>query len=991
MVQNSSGSLAVYGQGGTVGLQPGQSMFADDGTGAGILAARNSFVSMLNIILARTAVVADRTQVASAFTQETPVDQYLIWRQQVGVSSVEALPPATEFDEHVYTLQERDALLADPAITNTLDAGGRIRVLVDGLGNQDAPQWSVWTAKAIAGSVEGSHDYEFTLTKSYDYHVETLHDRDTLLLRAVPPAVGERVLVDGDVLTDGFWTIWQYTGNATWKLVRHQTYRTQDFWSYTDWYAVGYSPTNPPVVRYANAKARDVAENPNPKTTFVRVNDDGNGSWVWTAYVDGKWTVVARQSGTIQLSSKLYDKVRPQIGFDPIQASDLINFSTLLSKVPDRDGGWELRQLMSAIRDQNCLTDLEINELFFSMVHFCHAQQDQVTWAFKTSFLNIGGYNETLQAVPVQPVDNTQNLLNYIDEVKPYRVKTREFTRVVTPPIESTAVRVTDFDFPPYFDPNTGKYRTLSIGSPADLAIIQNNYPWKDWYDNYQKPEWRADNYDANTWNPVRHFRIRMFFDRIDHMPLVSTTRFDFQGGLSTSFGVDIDLSDKIVVVRINDVQVPHENYGIQGTTVTLVYPPDEGDIIEISVHAPVSVDKAAYRIQQFYNPADSDAAEKNIRTLLGLDPKHNVFDGGTMGSTDNDYDYGIIGGDSTEEVHNPNESYYGLGDPANDANRPEELVALKIGEGLTMADKEQGWMIAMAKPSFDTMSPELVGDYDARALDILEYDSGFVSSTSEIQPKARVLVSVQTPDGSPVPADQLSPGQDRAYFTDEGEERTTNYMAPGSFEVLDLSVNTTVLADVYANSTSITVADASVLTGPTLEQIEVNGATATEITHPGVVWINGERIEYFKVEGNVLSELRRGTYNTRMGVEQVNRNLSLANTAVQGDGSNKVFLLAGETSSVGLVVAVHEVARYPSGEIISSDGYTGFPTLVGKTSGIDYTPRVVSGGVEVVFNKAPAVGSYVFLRMTKSIKHPASSTVYDGRAMLANTAIVFY
>ena len=66
-------------------------------------------------------------------------------------------------------------------------------------------------------------------------------------------------------------------------------------------------------------------------------------------------------------------------------------------------------------------------------------------------------------------------------------------------------------------------------------------------------------------------------------------------------------------------------------------------------------------------------------------------------------------------------------------------------------------------------------------------------------------------------------------------------------------SMNTVKLAtDLKYYATSIQVTDASNLYKPTIE----NNA-------PGMIYINGERIEYFKIVGNVISQLRRGVNGT--------------------------------------------------------------------------------------------------------------------------------
>jgi hypothetical protein len=88
-------------------------------------------------------------------------------------------------------------------------------------------------------------------------------------------------------------------------------------------------------------------------------------------------------------------------------------------------------------------------------------------------------------------------------------------------------------------------------------------------------------------------------------------------------------------------------------------------------------------------------------------------------------------------------------------------------------------------------------------------------------------------------------------------------YRAPSAFEIHKDMLNVyhykrhalgeiTLTTDLTYYAQSMTVSDASVLSAPT---------PARNI--PGVVYINGERIEFLSVNGNVLSQLRRGVQGT--------------------------------------------------------------------------------------------------------------------------------
>lgn len=71
-------------------------------------------------------------------------------------------------------------------------------------------------------------------------------------------------------------------------------------------------------------------------------------------------------------------------------------------------------------------------------------------------------------------------------------------------------------------------------------------------------------------------------------------------------------------------------------------------------------------------------------------------------------------------------------------------------------------------------------------------------------------------------------------------------------FKRLSKSNSTTLTQPLLSSDTEIHVRDSSVLTPPNLAR-----------SIPGVVIINGERIEYFQVDGNILKQLRRSTLGT--------------------------------------------------------------------------------------------------------------------------------
>ena len=93
------------------------------------------------------------------------------------------------------------------------------------------------------------------------------------------------------------------------------------------------------------------------------------------------------------------------------------------------------------------------------------------------------------------------------------------------------------------------------------------------------------------------------------------------------------------------------------------------------------------------------------------------------------------------------------------------------------------------------------------------------------------------------------------------------------SYKRLNANTRTMLAADLKWNDTQIVVVDASKFDLPNPSQ-----------NKPGIVEIRGERIEYFALNGNVLSQLRRGTLGT--GIYSLNR----SGTAVQNIGPSETI-----------------------------------------------------------------------------------------------------
>lgn len=403
----------------------------------------------------------------------------------------------------------------------------------------------------------------------YDYSVKDFVERDELIFNG-KFMKNMKVLVTNSIENNGFWSLWKCNVNPkhldpsnpipenTWELLNVQTYDIRSFIEEMDWWDVGYDVGTPLVGTYDTTAHRN-ASLPNPSLgDVVKIYDDGYGKWMVTTWTGNTWSIVGKERLIKKLSKDFYNPSRVIFAgpnyFTNKQTWNTLDKNKIWNDIKNRDGSWELKILMDNLNGRLNTTQLDYildakqaNQLFFGMVNFAHAEQNMIDWAFKTSFLYIGGYNEPLIQKPVLTADQTDALQSYIEEVKPYHVKIRDFVRRLSPPIDEGHFYATDFDKPAYYDsdlaltlPANDKskaYRPLQIipnkdGTytvpAADKDVLENKYwpinlsetdlgkqYWHDWFYNFGKNPYQPENISADP-TLIRKIKTSIKFDRVD-------------------------------------------------------------------------------------------------------------------------------------------------------------------------------------------------------------------------------------------------------------------------------------------------------------------------------------------------------------------------------------------------------------------------------------------------------------------------------------------
>ena len=295
------------------------------------------------------------------------------------------------------------------------------------------------------------------------------------------------VLVVSDDTSLDSWAIYAWDRvSRTWNKTKNQTYNVTNFWNYVDWYSTGYDQFT--KINHVVDNTYQLATLETDIGSIVKVKNIGAGGWILlekynnivTIDYTQNYKVIARQNGTIKFDKSLYTFKDTILGFDGA-LFDSARF--------DNSPTQELRIILDTIKNKIFIDNLrtEYLKLFFASLRYALSEQLFIDWAFKTSFVKAThNAGELTQKVSYNS-DNLEDFENYVNEVKPYRTKVREYVSAYSK-LDTAGSAVTDFDLVPAIDVD------LKI-SPIDVkvdefGIVQSlftgldTYPWKFWKDN---------------------------------------------------------------------------------------------------------------------------------------------------------------------------------------------------------------------------------------------------------------------------------------------------------------------------------------------------------------------------------------------------------------------------------------------------------------------------------------------------------------------------
>jgi hypothetical protein len=145
-------------------------------------------------------------------------------------------------------------------------------------------------------------------------------------------------------------------------------------WEWVDWYEEGWDATNVLPTRQVN----NVAELNNITNAFqsevVKVLGPRASFYAYDQ-INDTWTMVCKKATRLQLKDTIYT--------NPYNLPESL----------------ELRELINAIRSEVFVMDAEvnINLVFFAMLNYVFSEQQDIDWAFKTSYIFVNQTGQELR------------------------------------------------------------------------------------------------------------------------------------------------------------------------------------------------------------------------------------------------------------------------------------------------------------------------------------------------------------------------------------------------------------------------------------------------------------------------------------------------------------------------------------------------------------------------------------------------------------------
>jgi hypothetical protein len=697
-------------------------------------------------------------------------------------------------------------------------------------------------------------------------------------------ALPRRIFVKDDINFNNRWSIYvKDIADGKNTLTAVQSFDTANTWYFTNWFESGYSVKTLPD--YTVETFNDIYKIENLQVgKLIKVKNDGSANFNLFRY-DGtdKYTVIGIQNGTIQIKNELWNKV----GYDFYRYDEEPWDYSLFN---------ELRYIIKGLKEDIFVDNLAIyyNRFLLNLVDFILAEQKYSDWIFKTSFVSIKHRINALKSSTSFIKNKQEYYEDYVNEIKPYRTKVREYNLEYFTG-ETAGMGVSDFDLPSYWDATQQAFRSPSGKLPGDNNLINTLPRYQDWKNNHKfevesvvignpgyghltPPDISIISNDVTgmganavaTINPVTGevTQINVVNSGKDYT-LTPTVAVSGSGTTSLSKYEEVSRSQTIASVRINNKKIRKLKTSIRFDRVNystnvvdwqpnVAYP--TGTYLTYKGNAYITTANVSannkFISSSFtpYNSADFDNA--NDRIWASYTPKVNMVPrvlsrlvSGLDNTQINSYDQvtvdtAVTGGGLSGQAIPAGQFQIGTRYIITTVGNTDFTLigAFKNLEGVIFVATGPGSGTGSAAVAItgNTAFPVVSG----LSPDTIVANGGtFISELFSHAPEE--LLPGRTYDSLTITLIDSTQGNNGVrLFVNMNNVRTASNASP--------DFTTTLAAPLNLTDTTITVVDGSKLDEPNPVNIS-----------PGILHINGERIEYYTKNNNILGQIRRGVGGT--------------------------------------------------------------------------------------------------------------------------------
>ena len=385
---------------------------------------------------------------------------------------------------------------------------------------------------------------------------------------------------------------------------------TMAFLDNSNWYAVKrinkvdnskiyYDSSYKPLRKVTDTKQFGLLTNVLDKS-IIQVQKDNDARFRLYEYdkKEDTFNLIAMENETLQWNSNVYENSQ--------------NLSL----------GMEIRNILLAFY-KNIFTNTYSsywNKFFFAMLKYAYAEQGELDWAFKTTYLKV--VKEETDLIPFKgfKVDNFDKAIDYFNEVKPYSSKIRNYSDIKKAPVEILSGSTTDFDRPPYFDDDSSNVRILDDSVATDLSILNSDKDYAGFVSNSDK---------------IRTFDQTIIFDRVKGDLFENATGGSTQkilaDGTTTIFNLNFSIDDESrlqVFVNNELIDKTSDNGNITNYTVdvgnSFVSFSDEANVNN-RVGTPQNGDKVEFKYIDGFDPTLETMNVSIAKNLVSIESNSNI------------------------------------------------------------------------------------------------------------------------------------------------------------------------------------------------------------------------------------------------------------------------------------------------------------------------------------------------------------------------------